>query len=159
MAPAAFASSSYSLTVTSGPRVGEDVSIEWVEMVDDANAIIHLHEPLNNVSYRFELGPVVADLAGNPVVNSSFDFAVARSTRLTESSPADGERLVSLTRESIIRFDGPVDPETVNSERAICLPTENRLRGIFAFPRRSDSPRSSTTNHSSLHRSAHRGRW
>lgn len=40
---------------------------------------------------------------------------------IVESSPADGEIDVALTRETIIRFSAPLDPATVNAGSSVAI--------------------------------------
>ncbi|MDA1053499.1 MAG: Ig-like domain-containing protein [Planctomycetota bacterium] len=58
-----------------------------------------------------------------------FNFTIEKPTRLAESSPANGEEMVSLTRETIIRFDGQVDPATVTPDTFYLIANGERLPG------------------------------
>ena len=84
-----------------------------------------------------------ADFTGNGRVDIT-DFGVLRlgfnsrlpniepSTApvvLTETSPSSGEGLVSLTRESIVRFDTPVDPNTVDANGVYAIANGGKLAG------------------------------
>ncbi len=70
-----------------------------------------------------------SDAAGN---QSSFSLSVTRLpavTKIAELSPANGEGMVSLTRETIVRFDDRVDPSTVNADSFYLIANGQRLPG------------------------------
>ncbi|MEX2138181.1 MAG: Ig-like domain-containing protein [Pirellulales bacterium] len=74
-------------------------------------------QSLTDSNISVTVGATAADLAGNGLAGGSFPFSfnVNRVVGITQISPANGEELVSLTREAIIRFSAPVDPTTVTS--------------------------------------------
>ena len=49
--------------------------------------------------------------------------------RLTDVSPADGETMVNVARETIIRFDRPVDPTTVNVDSLQLIANGEQIDG------------------------------
>lgn len=116
LAQSSLDAASYSLSITSGPRAGQTIAIQSVRSEAENRVVLVLPQAMENVSHRLQLGSGVVDRAGNRAAPSVFDFTVAQPTRLAEVSPAHGEELVSVTRETIIRFDREVDPATINSE-------------------------------------------
>lgn len=125
-----FTPSSYELSVVGGPNDGQRVEIPSVEELNDRTARVNLGNVLANGDYRFDIGASVTDLAGNPLSDPrSFDFTIARPVRITQFDPLHGEEMVSVTRDVIVRFDGPVDPETVDAESFYVIANGVRLPG------------------------------
>ncbi|MCA9047173.1 MAG: Ig-like domain-containing protein, partial [Planctomycetaceae bacterium] len=128
VAAAAFDPGNYLITVTSGPNPGSLISITDVEQNGNIARLI-LSGELGNASYELSADSAVTDLAGNPASPRTIRFNVEQPTRLTESSPASGEEMVALTREAVIRFDGPIDPATVTADSFYLIANSERVPG------------------------------
>ncbi|MDZ4852063.1 MAG: Ig-like domain-containing protein, partial [Pirellulaceae bacterium] len=130
MSAAAYAAASYALVLTSGANAGQSLAIASVSKQANNTARLQLANALENLSYRLSVTAAgVTDLAGNRLAITSFDFSVAQPTRLAESSPASGEEMVSLTRETVIRFDNQVNPATISPESFYLIANGERVPG------------------------------
>ncbi|MCA9069409.1 MAG: Ig-like domain-containing protein, partial [Planctomycetaceae bacterium] len=107
----------YEIEVLSGPNAGQFIAVDSVEQLDSQTARLHLVQTLDDdTSYRLIVG-TLTDIAGNSTqANQEFDFQIAESFQVSELSPAEGEELVSTTRELTVRFTEPVDPSTITSD-------------------------------------------
>ncbi len=132
MPGAAFAAANYVLTVDGGPRDGQTIGINSVLSVNGTTARLNLTELLANDNYRLTISPSVSDPAGNALAEPrSFSFTVNQALQIAEISPANGEEFVSLTRETIVRFTGRVDPDTVNADSFYLIANGERLPGTI----------------------------
>jgi len=129
LAPSSLVAASYTLSITSGPRAGQTIAIQSLRQEAGNRVVLVLPQAMENVSHRLQLGSGVIDAAGNRPSTTVFDFTVAQPTRLRESSPANGEEMVSLTRETIIRFDNEVDPATITPESFYLIANGERVAG------------------------------
>jgi len=132
MPSSALVPGNYSLRVLGGTRNGEQIPIQSVNSTSSNRVVLLLNSPLENLSYQLTLSSAVKDAAGNRATPSSFSFTVAQPTRLSEISPASGEEMVSVTRETVIRFDRQVDPATITPQTffitAASEPVTGRIR-------------------------------
>ena len=101
-------------------------------MADNASVRLSFDAPLADGDYQLTVGPF-SDLAGNASAGAAaFAFAVAQPVAIRELSPTDGEELVNVTRETIVRFDDRVDPSTVTADSffltALGGPVAGRIR-------------------------------
>jgi hypothetical protein len=67
------------------------------------------------------LANTATDVAGNGLAGGPFTFTFEIDggnavTGIADISPATGEELVSLTRETVVTFGGPIDPTTIDDE-------------------------------------------
>ncbi|MEM6777339.1 MAG: Ig-like domain-containing protein, partial [Planctomycetota bacterium] len=109
---------------------GNVISIDGIEGPFGTAYTLNLSEPLADAEYQLTIDTsAITDPAGNSLDSGDFSFGVAAPTRLTDLSPRPGEELVSLTRETIIRFNDQVDPETVNSESFYLIANGERIAG------------------------------
>ncbi|MCO6456283.1 MAG: Ig-like domain-containing protein, partial [Pirellulaceae bacterium] len=93
-------------------------------------AQLRLASPLDDGSYHVRLTAPPTDLAGNPLAGTiEFAFDVDRLTSIQRLSPAAGESLVSVTRETIVRFDNPIDPATVGEDAFYLVANGQRVEG------------------------------
>ncbi len=127
----AFNVANYSLVVDGGPDDGQPITIESIESIGGTIAQINLSDELGDQGYRLTVTGVFEDLAGNTadIAPEPFDFTVADPVGITEISPANGEEMVNVTRETIVRFDGQVDPDTVNEDSFYLIANGQRLPG------------------------------
>lgn len=117
MASAAFNTTSYNLNVVGGTNDGHRIDILSAAAPDSDTSVLSFAETLPDQGYRFTVDPTITDLAGNPLIGpTSFDFTMADPPGIRVVSPADGEEMVNVTRETIIRFDEPVDPATITAQ-------------------------------------------
>ena len=124
----AFATGNYTLTISGGDNDGQTVEISSVEKVSDTIARLTLAAPLTQTNYQLALGKEIKDLAGNAIAeNTTLDFSVAPPA--VTISPTNGEEMVALTRETIVRFNTKVDPSTVNDESFYVIANGERLTG------------------------------
>ncbi len=96
-------------TLTSGEEV---IPVESVEEINSSLRQLNLGTRLNAGNYQLSITGV-SDLAGN-VINDTvvLDFTVIGAS--VEISPTSGSEMVSLTRETVVRFGKKVDRTTVN---------------------------------------------
>ena len=126
MGDAAFAAASYELAVDGGAAI----AIASVSRVDPTTARVNLAAPLADAAFRFTILPAVGDRAGNRVVGASvFRFIVAQPVHVTEISPANGEEMVSVTREVVVRFDDRIDPATITADSLYLIANGQRVPG------------------------------
>ncbi len=124
----AFASGNYTLTISGGDNDGKTVEISSIEKISNTVAKLTLAAPLTQTSYQLALGTEIKDLAGNTIAeNTILDFSVAPPA--VTISPTNGEEMVALTRETIVRFNSKVDPSTVNEESFYVIANGERLEG------------------------------
>ncbi|QLE56856.1 Ig-like domain-containing protein [Nostoc sp. TCL26-01] len=110
------------------------VDIISVTAINDTTVRVYLAETLIDGSYQLIINPAISDLAGNSLIErTTFDFGIftqpSPATRLTEISPANGEEMVNLTRETIIRFNEPIDPTTVDTDSFYLIANGERVAG------------------------------
>ena len=125
-----FESPNYSLVVDGGPSNGQPVAIASVEAGPGGReALIRLEARLDDQGYHFTTGTDVYDVAGNRAAAGSLRFEVADPTGIAAISPTDGEQMVSVARETIVRFDEPIDPATVTEDSFYLLANGERVSG------------------------------
>ena len=126
----AFDLATFSLTVDGGPNDGQSVEIVSVEQQNQFTAQINFAEPLPDDSYRLTIDADLVDPAGNQLIEPLLVmFTVADPTGIREISPAHGEEMVNVTRETIVRFDEQVDPTTITDEAFHLIANGQRLPG------------------------------
>ena len=86
-------------------------------LFDDATNTLsfEISESLSDAAITVIVADSATDLAGNGLDGGPFalDFTVNHVTTITEVSPANGEEMVSLTREAVVRFSSQIDPATI----------------------------------------------
>ena len=113
MGEAAFDAESYTLK----NRAGDVIEIESVRRLSGSRVRINLRRALPDDGYAFAISSTLQDLAGNTLAETApFDFTLLDPVSITEISPSNGEEMVTLNREAIIRFSKAVDPATVTSD-------------------------------------------
>lgn len=91
-------------------------------------------------SYRLQ----ITDKFGQ---NVTHDLSVTKSAvSIISISPSNGTDLVSLTRETVVRFDDAIDPATVNNESFYLVANGEKIPGII---RVSENQRTATFFYSS----------
>ncbi len=104
----------FQLTVSGGANHGTVIPVASVGTEPLTNTtLVNFGEALADQSYRFEVSRPIGDVAGNETTIPATLFDVADPTGIGEVSPAAGERLVSVNRETVIRFDEQVDPDSI----------------------------------------------
>ena len=127
----AFAAGNYTLTISGGDNDGQTVEVSSVEKVSNTVARLTLAAPLTQTSYQLALGTEIKDLAGNAIAeNTTLDLSIAPPS--VTISPSNGEEMVALTRETIVRFNTKIDPSTVNDESFYVIANGERLEGRIA---------------------------
>ncbi len=116
----------YTLTLVGG----ETITIDSVTQVNSTTVRLNLASALVTGSYQLEIAGNIQDSAGNTTETQSLDITlVAEPGEPVEISPFDGEEMVTLTRETIVRFDKKIDPETVTSESFYAIANGQRIPG------------------------------
>ncbi|MBX9579612.1 MAG: Ig-like domain-containing protein [Gemmataceae bacterium] len=106
------------------------VPVAAVDQLSATQYTLRLPAPLDDADFTLTVGGGIADAAGNPLGGeTAFPFTVAAPTTISEISPTNGEELVSLTRETVVRFDSPVDPATVTPDSFYLIANGERLSG------------------------------
>jgi len=122
-----FAQGSYSLKVVGGTNDGQSVVINALTKVSDTLVRLSLATPLTAGNYQLAIAPEVKDTAGNSLANLTLNFTATPPT--LAFAPLNGERMVSLTRDGVVRFGTKVKPETVTNEAFYLIANGKRLAG------------------------------
>ena len=122
---------SFEFKIDGGSQSGESVDVESANFVNDSTFLVKLPEQLPDQGYRFEILDAIEDLAGNRIDAGAIvrSFVVADPPGIESLSPAAGEELVSVTRETIVRFDEPVDPDTIDEDSFYVIANGTRVAG------------------------------
>jgi hypothetical protein len=123
----AFDKNIYALAIVGGTNNGQNITINSVTKVSDTLARLNLASPLTAGNYQLAMGIGIQDTAGNTLAAQNLSFAAAPPT-LT-FAPLNGEGMVSLTRDSVVRFGTKVKPETVTNESFYLIANGSRLAG------------------------------
>jgi len=114
MGAAAFQTGSYTLEALTGPNAGQMIAVTGVQESTSSTALLQLATTLADGDYRLTASPALTDVTGNALDGpTTFNFTVSDPVGITSISPASGEELVSVTRETIVRFEDAVDPATI----------------------------------------------
>ncbi|MFM6025221.1 MAG: Ig-like domain-containing protein, partial [Dolichospermum sp.] len=103
-----YAQSSYSLKVVGGANDGQSVVINALTKVSDTLVRLSLATPLTAGNYQLAIASEVKDTAGNSLANQTLDFTATPPT--LAFAPLNGEGMVSLTRDGVVRFGTKVKP-------------------------------------------------
>jgi hypothetical protein len=122
-----FAQGSYSLKIAGGANDGQSVVINALTKISDTLVRLSLATPLTAGNYQLVIAPEVKDTAGNSLVNQTLDFTATPPT--LAFAPFNGEGMVSLTRDGVVRFGTKVKPETVTNEAFYLIANGQRLAG------------------------------
>ncbi|MFM6917107.1 MAG: Ig-like domain-containing protein, partial [Dolichospermum sp.] len=122
-----YAQSSYSLKVVGGANDGQSVVINALTKVSDTLVRLSLATPLTAGNYQLAIASEVKDTAGNSLANQTLDFTATPPT--LAFAPLNGEGMVSLTRDGVVRFGTKVKPETVTNEAFYLIANGQRLAG------------------------------
>jgi hypothetical protein len=124
---AALVAGNYTLT---NVVTGQPIAISAVEKFSDRRVGLNLAVPLAEGSFSLAIAAAVSDLAGNAVVvNGNAPLSFSITPQAVQISPTNGEELVALTRETIVRFGKKVDPKTVTPEALYLIANGERLAG------------------------------
>ena len=127
VAPNVFAPESFELIVDGGPQDGQVIPAESVASLGGKIARLRFASQLPDQGYRIQSISPLSDLAGNETTLAQYEFTVLDLPRVTSVSPQDGEEMISVTRETIVRFDEPIDPATVTSDALHLLANGQRV--------------------------------
>ena len=119
----------YQLVIVGGDRDGESIAITGVtQALSPTGYMLQLGELLDDADYRLTINAGLADLAGNVTAEMTVaEFTMADPTGISEISPANGETLVNVARNTIVRFDEPIDPSTVTADAIYTIANGERL--------------------------------
>ena len=107
---------------------GDEVAHGPVEL-SASSVRLPLRSKLSDAEFDLVFSGALQDLAGNLTEPFTRRFTVADPTGVPTLSPASGEAMVSVTRETVIRFDEPVDPATVTSDAFQLIAGGQRVQG------------------------------
>ncbi|BCL35091.1 Ig-like domain-containing protein [Nostoc sp. MS1] len=123
-----FAADKYSLKIAGGTQDGQTVPISSVQKLSSTLVRLNLAAAFTSGNYKLTIASGITDLAGNATTAAQvFDINVAAAPVII--SPSDGEAMVGLNRETIVRFGKKVDPTTVNSEDFYLIANGRRIEG------------------------------
>ncbi|MBX3401716.1 MAG: Ig-like domain-containing protein, partial [Gemmataceae bacterium] len=106
------------------------VQIVGVSKTSDRTAVVQLSAALPDGTYTLSITGPVMDAAGNSLAGArAITFTVSDPVGIEAISPENGEELVSLTRETVVRFDGPVDPATITPNSFYLIANGEKLAG------------------------------
>ncbi len=126
----AFVTNNYTLAVQGGENNGQTIEIASVEQLNANKVRLNLTQSLDAQVYELAIDEAVVDLAGNSLTDSQvLSFIVDADANVVEISPFNGEEMVALTRETIVRFDKKVDPDTVTEESFYLIANGERIEG------------------------------
>ncbi len=129
-ADSAFEPSTYLFELLDGSDTAQLIPVDTVEQVDATTARIHVSEPLPGGAFRLTVAEGVGDVAGNRVDDADpFEFVLEPPVTISSVSPFNGEEMVSLARDVVVRFDGAIDLLTVNDESFYLIANGVRVPG------------------------------
>ena len=108
-----------------------------IEQTSDTTAVISFTPTEADAETQVLFGVLVID-DGTPALVDSETFEVTveaepdaepTAVALASISPTDGESLVGIERETIIRFDGEIDPATITEESFFLVANSERVPG------------------------------
>ncbi|MDJ0844826.1 Ig-like domain-containing protein [Crocosphaera sp.] len=122
--------SNYTLTVVGGIRDGETVGITNINTLGSQGVKLTLSEGLiAGENYRLGISSNLEDIAGNNLPeNTALDLAVAPPS-ITEITPSNGAEMVALTRETVVKFNVEIDPNTVTEDSLYLIANGQRIAG------------------------------
>jgi hypothetical protein len=124
----AFTAANYTLTLAN-----QTVEIASVEKISATQVRLNLGQALSAGEYALIIAAGISDVAGNALAGTeTLNFTVNQATVQTpkvEISPANGEGMVALTRETIVRFGRKVDPATVTEDAIYLIANGERIEG------------------------------
>ena len=117
----------YAITIV-GEGDSENIEIDSVQRLSPSQVRINLAKSLTVAEYALTIAAGIGDLAGNlsPEVQT-LEFSIDAAP--VEISPTNGEEMVTLTRETIVRFNTKVDPTTVNNDSFYLIANGERVEG------------------------------
>ncbi|MDJ0658213.1 MAG: Ig-like domain-containing protein [Crocosphaera sp.] len=120
----------YTLTIVGGIRDGETIGIVNINSLGSQGVRLTLSEGLiAGENYSLDISSNIEDIAGNNLPeNTALNLAVAPPS-ITEITPTDGSEMVSLTRETVVRFNVEIDPNTVTEESLYLIANGQRIAG------------------------------
>ncbi|MFC1758111.1 Ig-like domain-containing protein [Planctomycetota bacterium] len=117
VANSTFDTGNFAITVVGGPDDGQIIPIASVVAATESIATLQFGETLPDQSFQLQYLNSFSDVAGNVTpAPSSINFTIADPTGVASLSPANGEEMVNVARETILRFDEKVDPTTITTD-------------------------------------------
>ncbi len=115
---------------------GAQSSVELIDYVMESGlrGSLILSEDLPDDEFELSISGDISDVAGNRVT-SVLPFEVVDPPGISSVSPRNGEEMVSVTREAIIRFDEQIDPATLTHESFQVLANSAPIPGRIAVSR------------------------
>jgi membrane-associated phospholipid phosphatase/methionine-rich copper-binding protein CopC len=125
---ASFAADKYSLKIVGGTQDGTAVTIASIQKLSPTQVRVNLAAAFGSGNYKLAVAAGIADTTGNATTAAqTFDLSVA-AARLT-ISPANGEEMVGLNRDTVVNFGKKIDPTTVNSDNFYLIANGQRVAG------------------------------
>jgi membrane-associated phospholipid phosphatase/methionine-rich copper-binding protein CopC len=125
---ASFAADKYSLKIVGGIQDGTAVTIASIQKLSPTQVRVNLAAPFGSGNYKLAVAAGIADAVGNATTAAqTFDLSVA-AARLS-ISPANGEEMVGLNRDTVVNFGKKIDPTTVNSDNFYLIANGQRVAG------------------------------
>ncbi|GGA04626.1 hypothetical protein CYANOKiyG1_16940 [Okeania sp. KiyG1] len=123
MDKSAFALKNYTFTVD-----GKKVKVKSVDKLTDNSVRLEFAKPLVSGDYELAIARAVKDVTGNNIAKgTTLEFSVV--TQAVEISPTNGEDMVALTRETVVRFGKEVQPKTVNNKSFYLIANGEKIPG------------------------------
>ena len=123
-----FTADKYSLVISGGTNDGQSVTISSVEKLSSTLVRLNLANAFTSGSYKLTVASGITDIAGNATTTAqNFDINIAFAP--LQISPNNGEEMVGLNRDTVVRFGKKVDPTTVNNENFYLIANGQRITG------------------------------
>ena len=126
----AFVAENYTLTIASGANAGQTVTIASVEKISTTQVRLNLATPFILGTYQVTIAAGITDLAGNATLSDQV-LALTVNTAPLSITPTNGEELVTLTRDTVVRFGKEVDPASVTAENFYLIANGDRIAGTI----------------------------
>ncbi|KHG41357.1 hypothetical protein OA07_11900 [Aphanizomenon flos-aquae 2012/KM1/D3] len=123
-----FTADKYSLKVSGGTNDGQTVVISSVEKLSATLVRLNLAAAFTTGNYKLTVASGITDIPGNATTTAqNFDLNIAAAP--LEISPTNGEEMVGLNRETVVRFGKKIDPTTVKDDSFYLIANGQRIAG------------------------------
>ncbi|GCL35462.1 hypothetical protein SR1949_05570 [Sphaerospermopsis reniformis] len=123
-----FTADKYSLVISGGVNDGQAVTISSVEKLSSTLVRLNLAAAFTTGNYKLTVASGLTDIAGNATTTAqNFDLNIAAAP--LEISPNNGEEMVGLNRETVVRFGKKIDPTTVKDDSFYLIANGQRIAG------------------------------
>ncbi|MEA5620007.1 ScyD/ScyE family protein [Cronbergia sp. UHCC 0137] len=123
-----FVADKYNLVISGGIADGQAITISSVEKLSSTLVRLNLAAAFTAGNYQLTVASGITDLVGN-ATNSSQDFDINIADAPIEISPTNGEEMVGLNRETVVKFGKKIDPNTVNDDSLYLIANGQRVEG------------------------------